>query len=162
MIERLNGRLLWEKRINAFFIAITAGNTISVLAANTRRAEVAAVVASGLALVLTVYGLSRSRDRLVEQHRLAAHALWLLRERCLHLICDLKAGASTADEGRARRDALTKDAALIYASAPETDAKAYAAAKKALRNDEELTFSDKEVDAMLPTALRTGGSTRSP
>ena len=46
---------------------------------------------SSLALLVTVYGLSRSRERLVEQHRLAAQALWRLRERYLHFIGDLRA-----------------------------------------------------------------------
>lgn len=154
MIDRLNSRMLWEKRLSAGLSAITAGNTIGALVSDARLAGIVAVIASALALLLTVYGLSRARERLVEQHRLAAQALWLLRERYLHLICDLKAGAITAEDARAKRDQLTNEAAHVYASAPDTNAKAYAAAQKALRRDEELAFSPAELDAMLPLALR--------
>jgi hypothetical protein len=80
MIDRLVRCLLWEKRINALLIAVTAGNTIGVLVGDDRRAEVMAVVLSAVALLTTVYGLSRNRERLIEQHRGTANALWLLRE----------------------------------------------------------------------------------
>ena len=156
MVDRLNRTMLWEKRVNALLIALTAGDTFSVLVTDARLAKIAAVVFAALALVLTVYSLSRSRERLVELHRRAALSLWGLREDYIHLIGDLKGGAISASDARAHRDAFTKVAARIYASAPDTDGKAYQAARKALKCDEELTFSDEEIDVMLPRALRSG------
>jgi hypothetical protein len=162
MVDRLNSRILWEKRANAALLALTTGDTVGVLVSDAHWAKVVAVVLSALALVVTVYGLSRNRDRSLEQHRRTALALWVLREDYIHLIGDLKAGAISDDDGRARRDALTKAAARIYASAPDTDAKAYQAAQKALKTDEELTFSQHEIDIMLPAALRSGAISARP
>jgi len=155
MVDRLNCTMLWEKRANALLLTLTAGDTIGVLLTDARLAKIAAVVLSALALLLMVYSLSRSRDRLVELHRRAALALWGLREDYIHLIGDLKGGAISASDARARRDALKKVAARIYATAPDTDNAAYQDARKALKSDEELTFSDAEIDVMLPRALRS-------
>jgi hypothetical protein len=155
MVDRLNGRMLWEKRISAVLLAVTAGDTVGVLVTNGALAKFAAVASSALALLVTVYGLSRSRERLVELHRRTALALWVLREDYIHLIGDLKGGAVSVNDARARRDVLTKTAARIYASAPDTDHKAYKEARRALKVDEELTFSAQEIDVMLPRALRS-------
>jgi thymidylate synthase ThyX len=133
---------------------ITTGNTIKGLVSDSATAEVLALVFSSLAVILTVYGLSRNRERQIEQHRNAAHSLWLLRERYMHLIGDLRAGFLTAAEGRAQRDALTRASAHVYASALDTDVRAYKAAQRALKENEELTLSEKEIDCMLPPSLR--------
>lgn len=156
LVDRLNCWVLWEKRANAALLVLTAGDTVGVLVSDAQWAKVVAVVLSALALLLTVYGLSRNRERLVELHRRTAPALWVLREDYIHLIGDLKGGAVSVTDARARRDALTKATARIYASAPDTDDKAYEAARKALKSDEELTFSQQEIDVMLPAAVRSG------
>jgi hypothetical protein len=159
VVDRLSKRLLWEKRFNAILVALTAGNTVGVLVTNTRWAEITALALSALALLVAVYGLSRNRERLIEQHRVAAQSLWLLRERYLHFIGDLRSRAISEAEGRAKRDALTEHASQVYSSAPETDAIAYAAAQRALKRNEELTFASWEIDIMLPPALRSAALT---
>ncbi|MGB8932005.1 MAG: SLATT domain-containing protein [Anaeromyxobacteraceae bacterium] len=161
MVDRLNQRIVLEKRLNAGLLALTSGDLVGVLITESRCAKVAGLVLSALALLVTVYGLSRSRERLVELHRRTGLELWVLREDYIHLIGDLKAGAVSVDEARAIRDKLTKVAAQIYAGAPDTDGDAYEAARKALKTDEELTFSAKEIDVMLPRALRSN-ATRAP
>ena len=42
----------------------------------------------------------------------------------------------------------------VYSSAPRTTTKAYGRAQKGLKSNEELTFSSRELDLMLPEALR--------
>ena len=155
IIDRLNARLLAEKRAKAVLLTLTAGNTVGVLVSSARWAEVVSVVLAGLALLVEVYGLSRARERLVEQHRLAAHRLWTLRERYVHLIGDIASGAATEAEGRAARDELTAQVAQVYAAAPATDGRAYADAQRALKRNEELTFAPWEIDVRLPHALRS-------
>ncbi len=41
-----------------------------------------------------------------------------------------------------------------YKGSPRTYSKAYSVAQKALQINEELTFSDEEIDNFLPTPLR--------
>ena len=157
LADRLQGRVLWEKRINAGLLTITAANTsaVALVFRDQFWGQVSAMALSLLTLFVTVYGLSRHREHLLEQHRRAAGALWLLRERYVHLIGDLKAGAVTGHRGRATRDALMHEAAQVYAAAPRTDGDAYTAAQAALKRYEELTFAAWEIDVMLPEALRS-------
>jgi hypothetical protein len=42
----------------------------------------------------------------------------------------------------------------IYQNAPRTNSQAYGEAQKALKIQEEMTFSDEEIDQFLPTTLR--------
>ncbi|MCY1083798.1 SLATT domain-containing protein [Archangium lansingense] len=154
MADRLNSRVLWEKRINAALLALTTGNTITVLVTEARWAEITTVVLAGLSLYVTVYGYSRNRDRLVDQHRQAALSLRFLRDKYIHLIADLMAGSISEEQGRRRRDELAQQVNQAYSSAPPTDSPAYGAAQTALKTNEELTFSVQEINVMLPPALR--------
>lgn len=156
MVDRLNDHLILEKRVNAVLLAATTGGLIDVLVRDQTYSKIITLLLSACALCVTVYSLSRGRERLVEQHRAAAHALWLVREEYVHLLADLKAGSIGDADGRRRRDNLSKRAARIYQVAPDTDAAAYAAAQRALKENEELTFSTREIDLLLPTALREG------
>lgn len=53
-----------------------------------------------------------------------------------------------------RRDELQNRTAEIYAQSPRTDAKSYKEAQKALKTEEEQTFTEKEIDVMLPNSIR--------
>ncbi|MBW8831485.1 MAG: hypothetical protein JF606_19115 [Burkholderiales bacterium] len=46
----------------------------------------------------------------------------------------------------------------IYRGASRTDSKAYAAAQRALKDQEELFFSESELDHLLPKQLRTAAN----
>jgi len=52
------------------------------------------------------------------------------------------------------RDVLLNTLHKIYLGSPSTNFKAYTLAKEALKNNEELTFTDAEIDAFLPEKLR--------
>jgi hypothetical protein len=55
---------------------------------------------------------------------------------------------------RQRRDSLQEQLHKIYRIAPNTTEKAYGKARDALKNVEDLTFSDAEIDAFLPALLK--------
>lgn len=58
------------------------------------------------------------------------------------------------EEIRQRRDDLQKQTFAVYEKAPQTISKAYKQAQKALKFNEELTFSEDEIDVLLPIRLR--------
>ncbi len=62
------------------------------------------------------------------------------------------------DEVRQQRDRLNATLEDIYKAAPRTNNKAYAAAQKALKEAEELFFTDEELNNMLPKQLRSNAS----
>lgn len=51
----------------------------------------------------------------------------------------------------AARDELQKKLASVHKGCPRTNVKAYSQAQKALKENEESTFSDEEIDKLLPT-----------
>ncbi len=53
------------------------------------------------------------------------------------------------------RDRVNAALEEIYKTAPRTNTKAYVAAQNALKEAEELFFSDEELNKMLPKRLRT-------
>ena len=42
----------------------------------------------------------------------------------------------------------------VQRTSPRTDAKSYTAAQKALKTEEEQSFSEEEIDIMLPNSIR--------
>lgn len=154
MVERLGGQVRIQKLLTAGLLTATAGSTIDVLVRDQTISKYVSLVLSAAALFLAIYQLSANPEKLLDQHRMAARALWLLREQYMHLIADLKAGAVSDAEARAIRDGPTKKAAEVYASAPDTDSIAYRHAQDALKDKEDLTFSSREIDLLLPPGLR--------
>jgi len=90
----------------------------------------------------------------MQQHRDTAARLWDIRESYLSLIVDLKALTISVDEAVKRRDALQEAAGAILRDAPRTGPKAYPIAQDRLKNREDLTFTGKEIDLLLPETLR--------
>ncbi|MGQ9788994.1 MAG: hypothetical protein ACUVQM_06845 [Candidatus Hadarchaeaceae archaeon] len=60
----------------------------------------------------------------------------------------------SVDEIIQKRDKLQEELAKIYKHCPRTNLKGYTLARTSLKNNEDLTFSDEEIDAMLPSKLR--------
>ena len=77
-----------------------------------------------------------------------------MRESYVSLIADLMSSEIADADARTRRDELQETTREVYSSAPRTSTKAYGRAKKGLKYNEELTFSSRELDLMLPEALR--------
>ena len=55
------------------------------------------------------------------------------------------------------RSSLQEELSAIYQNAPRTLDEAYKLAQKALKVDEEMTFSRDEINNLLPEALRIQG-----
>ena len=112
------------------------------------------VVVSTTLLVLNAYTKDYDLGMLAQKHRQSAADLWLIREEYLSLITDLRVGDESIENVRLRRDALLKQLHAVYSGAPSTRDRAYTKAQKALQQWEEMTFSDEEIDKLLPRQLQ--------
>ena len=92
----------------------------------------------------------------IRRHRSTADDLWIVREKYVSLLTDFD--ALSEEEIMDIRDKLQERTAEIYKIAPSTNSKSYAAAQKALKEDEEQFFRSSEIDQMLPEHLREGDS----
>ncbi len=134
--------------------AITTGGLIVTLLGEGRVATVIAAVASAALLCLTTYAKNTDLGALAQKHADSAARLWNVRESYISLLTDIATGDLATGDIRARRDTLQTELDTIYSGSPRTSSKAYKNAQKGLKVNEELTFSDDEIDAFLPPPLR--------
>ena len=107
--------------------------------------------------LLNAYTKDYDLGQIAQKHRQTGSELWRIREKYLDLLTDLRIGDSDLGAYRERREKLADDLHAIYAGAPSTDSKAYQEAQKALKVNEDMTFSDNEIDAFLPKELKAAG-----
>ena len=107
---------------------------------------------------LIAYTKNFRAGEVAKEHQAAAQRMWLIRERYLSLISDLEAESGSLESARERRDALQTELSNVYEQAPRTSASAYLAAQQALQVNDELTFTDAEIDKFLPALLRKAGN----
>lgn len=100
-------------------------------------------IISTILLVLNSYTKDYDLGAIAQKHRQAG--------------ADLRINRLSIQEMCKIRDSLMKELGAIQKNAPSTDSKAYNEAKQALKEKEELTFSDDEIDKLLPTNLRKNG-----
>ena len=94
------------------------------------------------------------------QHRTAAKELLAIREQLLLLIERCHVSSTRLSELQTGLDTLTRDLTNIYKFGPNTSPQAYGKADTSLKKGE-FTFSDEEIDAFLPVALRKAVDDRS-
>jgi hypothetical protein len=154
MADILNNRFHFVKNIQQIINAvITGGIAVTIFG----KSETAAIV-SGIATLFQLFFNSYTKEfnlgELVQKHTDIAHQLLDIRESYLSLLTDISANLVTNEQIIAKRNELQQIYSEVNNSAPRTNGKAYGLAQKALKLNEELTFSDKEIDVFLPTPLR--------
>lgn len=137
--------------------AISSGTFLASVLGLVVNPRVGSLVTSFIALLVTVISLATKTFKFADEadaHRAAASRLWDVRESYLSLIADLMANTVSDGDARARRDGLQEAARSTYFEAPRTSTKAFEKASDGLKNNEEMTFTSREIDLFLPEALR--------
>lgn len=148
-----------QQRLLVGLTVLSSGTFLASLLGIVLDESGAALVTSFIALLVSGINLGTKTFKYGEEtqkHRDVAARLWNLRESYQSLIVDIQSEAILPDDARGRRELLQKEAVEIYADAPRTTATAYAMAQEALQEKEDLTFSTREIDLLLPEALRLG------
>lgn len=154
-IESHNATIV--KWINISLIAITTGSLLSTLFIGQSLLIVSAVF-SAITLGFSIFQLSFDPEKKAARHKQVANSLWLIREKYVNLMADIINSSISKNEIIKRRDELINELDVIYKSAPGTSSDAYKKAQQALKLNEELTFSDKEINQLLPVSLHITGS----
>ena len=147
----------WQQGVLVALTAISSGTFLVAVVGQFATTTVTGLVTSSVAVLVTWVSLGAKTFRFHEEaaaHRENASRLWDVRESYISLIADIMSGKVANSEARARRDELQETTREIYSSAPRTSSKAYNRAQDGLKNNEELTFSSRELDLLLPEALR--------
>jgi hypothetical protein len=112
--ERIVGRVFVCRIVITALLAVATAATIGTLVFSGRGYQIAAVVATALALVaFEVYVVLGLEARLFA-HRSFAHRLWLVSERYRSLLAEVQEGLVDTPTLLRRRDELIQDLHTIY------------------------------------------------
>ncbi|WP_125558208.1 SLATT domain-containing protein [Pseudoalteromonas rubra] len=152
--------ILYDKNnlIKLCQIILSAITTTGIFAAVFGNYAIVGYVSALVSLLLTIlnaYMKKYDLGGLSQKHASAASSLWNIRESYLSLITDMHSGIISDEEARKARDSLQEKLNKLYKGSPSTNVgNAYEKASNALKKNEELTFSDDEIDMFLPKSLR--------
>lgn len=148
-LEKYDGSIrMWQIILSA----ITTGSIIATFITDKYISSVIATVVSTILLILNSYAKNFNLIEKANEHKAASDTLWKIREEYITLLTDFEDLPS--DLIRLKRDELQNRTHEVYLSSPRTDSKSYILAQKALKKEEEQTFSDEELDLLLPNSLR--------
>lgn len=131
--------------------ALTTGSFLAIFLSNENIASIIGATISIILLVLNSYTKNFDLVETAQNHQKAADALWIIREEYVSLLTDFE--LLEVSEIMNKRDELQSRTADIYAQSPRTDYKSFIEAQKALKTEEEQTFSEEEIDVMLPNSI---------
>ena len=142
------------KWANIILTTITSGTLITTIIINQSILIYVSAVLSSITLAFAIFQLSFNPEEKTEKHRQLAKELWYVREKYVNLMADILGEIINDDTMTTRRNNLIEELNLIYKFAPTTSTKAYKKAQEALKINEELTFSEEEIDQFLPNELK--------
>lgn len=144
-------------RIKLSQIILSAITTSGIFISAFGEFKIIGFLSAFISLILTIlntYLKKYDMGGLAQKHADAAISLWNIRESYLSLLTDMRTEGIVIENIIIRRDKLHADLHKIYKGSPRTISKAYAEASKALKEMDELTFSNQEIDKFLPEKLR--------
>ena len=152
LINRLVKRDSRLKTGKIILSGITTSGFIVTIFSNNKIAGILGAFFSLVLFTINTYTKSVNLIRKAEEHKKASDLLWKIREEYVSLLTDFE--MLEPEDIIHKRDELQIRTSEVYSNSPRTDAKSYKDARKALKMEEEQTFSEEEIDIMLPNAIR--------
>lgn len=150
LLSRLNAVKLYQISLSA----LTTCGVVTTIFGSGAVGGIVASIFSGLLLFLNTYTKNTDFGTEAQKHRQSAANLWLVREKYISLLTDLRMNAKTVQRLIEERDSLIDALHKVYLGSPATNFAAYSKARVALKENEEMTLSEAEIDALLPDVLR--------
>ena len=160
-------RELWADVVfwmNVGNICLAAATTVAAVIAASLKPTWAMILTAVLAaasICFIIWQASFDPAGKEAQHRAAAKELLWIREQFLLLIAHCNASNANVPDLQRSLDMLTLQITAAYKFTPSTSPKAYKIADDRLKRGE-FTFSDDEIDAFLPLALRRNETSPQP
>ena len=148
----INRTVKLEDRIKVAQIVLSAITTSGFVVAIFSDDNIASILGAIVSLILNTYIKNFDLSGIAQEHKKASDLLWKIREEYVSLLTDFE--MLDSNDIRNKRDELQERTSEVYSNSPRTDAKSYTAAQKALKTEEEQSFSEEEIDIMLPNSIR--------
>jgi hypothetical protein len=152
-----------QSRIRISQIVLSAITTAGFIGAAFGAGKIAAImglIVSTVLLALNSYTKNYDLGEMAQKHKQAANDLWIIRERYLSLLVDVRMREKPLETLQEHRDVLAEQLHKIYTASPSTTSKAYKEAQEGLQKREDMTFTDAEIDAFLPNELKRSSPAR--
>ena len=132
--------------------ALSTGGFITTIIFDDTLVKIIGAIISFLLVIVNSYTKNFNLVGEANEHIKAANLLWKIREEYISLLIDFE--ILSVEEIMVKRDELQDRTFEVYTSSLSTDKKSYKEAQKSLKTEEEQTFSEKEIDVMLPSSIR--------
>lgn len=159
--EILSGRAMRNRWANIIILSITATGVLTSIPLDALWLKIGTAITALISTGYAIYDLSFPVDIEILQYRIAAKKLLIERDKLLLLIEKAMATNVNLDEIRAELTRVIERTGEIYSSSPDTTSKGHSLATQGLKSKEELTFSQDEIDSLLPAQLRLSGADKS-
>ena len=146
-------RYQFLKIVTILTSALTSAGIFSVIFADQLWLKIVSALMSFVVTAINSFFKSFDLISLKNKHLGTANDLWDIRERLLILLIEVGVAEKEYNDLLETYKEIEKELYDVYAKAPSTTQKAVALAKKALKVDGDNTFSDEEIDMLLPTIL---------
>lgn len=134
--------------------AVTMSGIFAVIFIDKFWLKVATAIISVISLFINSYYKTYDLKGLQKQHKKSALDLLELREEFISVLCDIKINKYDEDNLIKKRNELSQKQMCIYKESLDTSADAYERAQKALKQQNDNTYSDEEIDSFLPIIAR--------
>lgn len=142
------------KTVQIVLSALTTCGLLAVVLTDNLVFEIVSSAISFFSLSIGLYLKEYDLGAIAQRHSDTATELWDLREQYLSLLIDMNSGGLPHEVAIARRDSLQERLKNVYNKAPRTTPEAYMKAHKGIRENEEMYFSNDELNDLLPEVLR--------
>lgn len=134
--------------------ALTTTGILVTVFGEYKYAGILSAILSAILFSINLFTRSYDLGSIAQKHSEAAINIWNIREKYLSLLTEIKSNSITEAEIIEKRNLLQEELFNAYKGSPRTISKAYEEATKALKMNEELTFTDEEIDKFLPIIFR--------
>ncbi len=146
-------RAIRFKWINIIALAVGSSSLLGTLITNEKGLLAFGALFTAIGLALAIFQLSFNPEERAYKYKQSANQLWQIREKYTCLIADIMSERIDEQHLLSKRDQLLRELDLVYKNSLPTSAKAYGKASKALKEQEEYTFSNAEINKFLPKDL---------
>lgn len=150
LLLRLRRIKFWQVVLSV----LTTSGFVGTMVSSNYLFTYAGGLASTILLILNAYVKNYDLGEIAQKHKQAADDIWLIREKYLSLLTDVACDVKSVDIITKERDSLLKELHAIYCGSPSTNYEAYKKAQNSLQYQDDMTFSDSEIDAFLPGVLK--------
>lgn len=140
--------------INIVAASLTACGIVSTIFCDSIFAKIIAAILSFITLFITTYFKSFDLKNMENQCKDAAKRLVIARNDLVHIITEIHMKSRSVDEISDDYIEMMNTVNRIYVEAPTTTKKAVDRATKALKTDNEYTYTEEEIDHFLPSSIR--------